>query len=480
MKNQLANFANIAVWIVLCIVTAGVARGETDPGILPKPIELPTIELPTIDDETQPAELPPPQELPSGPTASEKPAIDASASDPQVAEPAPAIDTPRAAADPADQPPVLDEPAAQEPEAAEAAEEPVDTGAAEIEPEETIQERYPDGKVKVERGVRQDRLQNYLNHGPWRMWDQQGRLVVEGLYRDGQAEGQWTRWYAADGAEMFSQSPFNLYQAPFASRATFRTGKLKGHWIITDQNERKICDWNFVDGRRDGKSSWWYPNGNPMREINYVAGQVHGELLEWDEGGKLVTRVEYEDGRRLDQAVQKYKDGQKQYEGAVLHARLIMKQPDDWWSATLATYVQEGKDQKHGDWTAWYPNGKKKFSGQYERDLAEGQFTWWHSNGQLALEGSYRDGRKHGEWTWWHESGQRSIQGQYRNDVAADRWVWWHENGKVAQRVDFTGTGAQVVSLPEGGQDLDAEMMGRSIMLNRPQNGADPADDEAN
>ena len=124
-----------------------------------------------------------------------------------------------------------------------------------------------------------------------------------------------SHWYAANGAEMFSQSPFNLYQAPFASRATFRTGKLTGHWIITDQNERKICDWNFVDGRRDGKSSWWYPNGNPMREINYVAGQVHGELLEWDEGGKLVTRVEYEDGRRLDQAVQKYKDGQKQYEG---------------------------------------------------------------------------------------------------------------------------------------------------------------------
>ena len=247
MKNQLANFANIAVWIVLCVLTTGVVRGETDPGILPEPIE-----LPTIDDETPPAELPPPQELPSGPTASEKPAIDASAADPQVTEPAPAIDTPGAAADladPADQPPVLDEPvaeAADAADAADAAEEPVDAGVAEVEPEETIQERYPDGKVKVERGVRQDRLQNYLNHGPWRMWDQQGRLVVEGLYRDGQAEGQWIRWYAADGAEMFSQSPFNLYQAPFASRATFRTGKLTGHWIITDQNERKICDWNFV------------------------------------------------------------------------------------------------------------------------------------------------------------------------------------------------------------------------------------------
>lgn len=469
MRNQLAHFVSVAMVFVLCGLAIGLARGETDPGVLPEPIE-----LPTIDGETEPAELPPPQELPLAPTASDKPAIDTAAPDPQQTVPPPATAAPPDAADPADQPPTLDE------QTAEDAAESVDAGAAEIEPEETIQERYPDGKVKIERGVRQDRLQNYMNHGPWRMWDPQGRLVVEGMYRDGQAEGQWTRWYAADGAEILSQSPFNLYQAPYASRATFRNGKLSGHWIIADQNERKICDWNFVDGRRDGKSSWWYPNGNPMREINYLAGQVHGELLEWDEGGKLVTRVEYEDGRRLDQAVQTYKDGQKQYEGTVLHARLIMKQPDDWWNAKLATYVQEGKDEKHGDWTAWYPDGKQKFSGHYEHDRGEGRFTWWHSNGQRALEGSYREGRKHGEWTWWHESGQRSIQGQYRNDVAVDRWVWWHENGKVAQRVDFTGSGAQVVSLPEGGQELDADMMGRSIMLNRPQNGAVPADDAAN
>jgi antitoxin component YwqK of YwqJK toxin-antitoxin module len=245
---------------------------------------------------------------------------------------------------------------------------------------------------------------------------------------------------------------------------------LHGHWIITDSNDRKICDWLFAEGRRDGKSLWWYQNGNKMREINYADGQVHGELLEWDEGGRLVTRVQYEEGRRLDQTIRNYKSGQKQLEGMVLHARLIMKQPDDWWKAKLATYVQEGKDQKHGAWSAWYEDGKKKFQGSYEYDQPTGDFVWWHLNGQKALEGAYQDGKKSGTWTWWHPNGQKSIEGRFQNDAASDQWIWWHESGKVAQRVDFSATGGQIVTLPEGRLDLDAEAMGRSIMLHQPRN----------
>ena len=347
----------------------------------------------------------------------------------------------------------------------------LDVSAADVEPDEIIRERYPNGKVRIERGVRQDELQNYLNHGPWKMWDAEGRLVMEGTYRDGRPEGAWTRWYRTQDAELFGHSPFTLFEGPYVSHATFREGQLHGHWIITDQNERKICDWNFSNGRRDGKSLWWYPNGNKLREINYADGQVHGELLEWDEGAKPVTRVEYQEGRRLARTVQNYKTGQKQFEGMVLHAQLVLKQPDNWWKATLATYVQQGKDQKHGEWAAWYADGKEKFAGHYEYDRPSGQFTWWHPNGQKALEGSYQDGRKHGPWTWWHENGQKSIQGQYQHDTAVERWVWWHDNGKVAQRVDFSESGGRVVTIPDRRLDIDEESIGRSIMLNRPQNG---------
>src|SRR5438045_1411801 len=41
---------------------------------------------------------------------------------------------------------------------------------------ETIQERYPNRTVKVERQVIQDSAGNYINHGTWSQWDERGRL----------------------------------------------------------------------------------------------------------------------------------------------------------------------------------------------------------------------------------------------------------------------------------------------------------------
>jgi antitoxin component YwqK of YwqJK toxin-antitoxin module len=316
----------------------------------------------------------------------------------------------------------------------------------ELLPQETIQERYPDGRVKIERGVAQDERENYVNHGPWRMWDEQGNLIAEGAYRNGKRDGKWQRWYQPNEVELLSTPPFNLFTGPYLSEATFSDGELNGQWTITDQAKLKVCEWNFAAGRRDGESIWYYHTGRKMRVINYLNGQIHGELLEWDINGNPVTRVQYEDGRRHEKTVQTYPDGQKKIEGMVLQARLLMKTPDDWWEAKMATYVTKGKDQKHGPWTAWYSNGQQRFAGEYQLDKPAGSFTWWHPNGQKSLQATYEAGMKQGEWTWWHPNGQKSIQGRYRDDSPAETWIWWHDTGKVAQRVDFSHAGATMVS----------------------------------
>jgi antitoxin component YwqK of YwqJK toxin-antitoxin module len=134
----------------------------------------------------------------------------------------------------------------------------------------------------------------------------------------------------------------------------------------------------------------------------------------------------------------------------VLHAQLVMKTVDDWWLARLATYAQQGKDQKHGTWTAWYPNSQMKFTGEYQLDKPHGKFSWWHQNGQKSLEAHYLDGQKDGQWTWWHPNGQKSIQGQYTGNVPVDQWTWWHDTGKVAQRIDFSTPASTVVSRRTG------------------------------
>lgn len=339
---------------------------------------------------------------------------------------------------------------------------------------ETIKERYPDGRVKIERGVTQDDRENYINHGPWRLWSDTGDLVAEGTYRYGKRHGRWVRVYRAEDADLFSLPPFNLFTGPFRSHADFVDGQLEGNWVISDASGNKICDWEFSAGRRHGDSLWYYHNSQTMRVIQYQDGQIHGELLEWDVDGKPLTNVEYISGRRLEKTVETFEDGNKKVEGMVLQAQLVMKKPDQWWEAKLAQYERRGKDEKHGVWKAWHPTGVPKFTGEYQFDKPAGEFTWWHPNGQKSLHAFYENGRKSGQWTWWHANGQKSIRGQYLDDSPVDRWIWWHESGKVAQRVNFSGGTAIPVepaaSSALSSQPAEFEDGATSIILNQPNN----------
>ena len=309
----------------------------------------------------------------------------------------------------------------------------------EIVSQEMICERFPNGQVKIERGVSQDENDNYFNHGPWRMFDPQGKLIVEGTYRFGQRDGKWSRLQLAEDSDLYSVQPFNLFNEPFLSEAEFQNGKLHGSWVIRDGADLKVCEWRFVDGFRHGDSTWFYHNGRTMRVIQYRQGEIHGELTEWDVNGDSVTSVNYQNGRRLEKSVEHYDDRRKKLEGMVLKARIVVQDPDDWWQNKLATYQAEGNDEKHGKWTAWYPSGQKRFTGEYVDDEATGTFVWWHENGQKMLQGLYEQGEKIGQWTWWHENGIKSIQGNYLSNSPVDSWIWWHESGRVAQRINYSG-----------------------------------------
>ncbi len=319
---------------------------------------------------------------------------------------------------------------------------------------EVIRERYTNRRVKVQREVIQDASQNYINHGSWKMWDEQGNLVVDGFYEYNQRHGAWTRVYRNRDAKLLTLAPFNQAQTPIVSQATFKDGELDGTWLIYDANKRKLSEWQFVEGRRHGRSTWWYANGRKMREINYDDGAIDGDLLEWDQNEKLVKRDHYQNGRRLAKKTDYFRDKNKRSEGTVLYPKLVLDKPDDWWNCTLATYTQEGEPEKHGSWISWFSNGQRKLEGQYEHDIPVGQFVWWHANGQKSLEANYQNGKQHGTWTWWHENGQKSIQGEYANGDPSNKWLWWQGNGKVAQRADFSEPNGRMLAMPPNTDDM--------------------------
>ncbi len=305
---------------------------------------------------------------------------------------------------------------------------------------ELIRERYPDGAIKVERQMTQDTFGNYIRHGSWKMLDPQGTTIAQGHFSNNLRDGVWHRWHRRNESRLFSSFPFNQFQEPFISEATFKEGQLDGKWIIYDAQQRKVTEWEFADGERHGLSSWYYPTGKKMREMPYRKGALHGEVVEWHINGEATLREAYQDGRKIAAKTAFHpKSKVKQSEGMYLFAKIVPKTADDWWSATPAEFTQIGKDERHGTWTSWYPNGQKQMVGEYRNDVEVGRFTWWYQNGQKATEGEYQIGKPDGQWTWWHQNGQKATQGSYALGNPTGRWSGWDDTGRLTRAEDHSG-----------------------------------------
>lgn len=321
-------------------------------------------------------------------------------------------------------------------------------------PTEVVQERYPDGKVKIRREMTLDSVGNYILHGEWKMWDPQGIEIASGEFQNGQRHGTWTRQLNARDAELFAAKPYNEFQAPFTSQAGFKAGQLHGKWIILDSQKRVVSEFEFVDGQRDGRSTWNYASGKKMKQIDFRKGVIDGKLVAWDPTSKVIADEVYQEGRKLAPKVTSGSNGTKKSEGLYLFAKQVVETPDDWWDTRPATYSTLGQDDRHGRWVSWHSNGQKEYEGTYQNNQPEGQFTWWYPNSQVRVTGNYQNGKAHGEWSWWFENGQKSEKGQYEDGEPTGSWAYWKPNGMLHHKSDFDGQQETVAADVDGDESI--------------------------
>ena len=305
---------------------------------------------------------------------------------------------------------------------------------------EIIRQRYPDGKVQIEREVVQNEDGDYVNHGFWRVKDRDGRPIADGMYQNGRMHGPWQRLHTQKSSGLFSTAPFNMFQGPFISTAMFDSGKLDGMWTLTDDYEQKIFEIPYKSGVRDGKATWWYPSITRMREVTFKEGVLDGELLEWNQEAKLIRNELFREGRKIVRNVTFYRPKQMQSENYYLDGKLVLAGEDNWWEAKPAAIDMVGERVQHGPANLWFDNGLPKMRGQYVEGNRVGRFIWWHSNGTKQLEGGYEKGIKNGRWIWRHKNGMKAIEGNYENDVAIGVWKWWDEDGNVKAEEDMDET----------------------------------------
>jgi antitoxin component YwqK of YwqJK toxin-antitoxin module len=309
---------------------------------------------------------------------------------------------------------------------------------------EVVRERFPDGKVRIEREVTIDAAGNYVNHGTWRMWDVAGKLVAEGRYELGERTGEWLRWWARGEAPLLVTPPFDQFEAPFVARATFVGGQLDGTWTILDAQDRKCSCVAFRHGKRDGPATLWRPDGQVLREATFCDGVIVGDVRERGADGQLTTVATYIDGHQLVNKVVNFPGTDtKRSEAGYLAAAVNEVSPDEFWQLRYAEYAARGEAQRHGEWKTWHANGVLESEGRYEFGRENGKFTWWYANGQPAVEGQFVDGQEDGTWVWWHANGQKAAQGSYHCGELVGLWRGWTDDGRLVRRNDLDNSQAK-------------------------------------
>ena len=175
-----------------------------------------------------------------------------------------------------------------------------------------------------------------------------------------------------------------------------------------------------------------------MRQATFKEGVLDGEVAEWDEDGRLVSKEYYREGRKLIRNTSFYRPKVPKEESYYLDVQLKQKGLDNWWDAKPAPYLASGERVQNGQARGWYSNQQLQYKGQFRNNEPVGRFFWWHENGNRSTVGQFdRAGDRAGRWIWWHENGMKKIEGSYKNDQPSGVWRSWDKTGKLIKNKDY-------------------------------------------
>ena len=190
-------------------------------------------------------------------------------------------------------------------------------------------DKYADGKLRIERQIAKYSDNHFVADGFYREYYPNGQKFVDGQYKSGHQEGEWTYWHDngtvnrkvtyKDGQP---DGTWEVHRADgsLAASRSFKGGKRDGTWTIYDDTGKQpLRVENYSDGKADGEWKIWFPNGQMQRVITFKAGVREGKANEWDEKGNKRIEMTYVDGKPDGEVnawttdgrkvVQHYKDG---------------------------------------------------------------------------------------------------------------------------------------------------------------------------
>tara|TARA_B100000780_G_scaffold74753_1_gene50264 strand:+ start:1064 stop:1759 length:696 start_codon:yes stop_codon:yes gene_type:complete len=96
-------------------------------------------------------------------------------------------------------------------------------------------------------------------------------------------------------------------------------------------------------------------------------------------------------------------------------------------------YIKQGFDQK------FFPDGKVKMEGNYDKGRKEGEWKSYHESGELHIHCFYKDDWIDGIYQRFHENGSLASKGNLIENDQEGEWQYFDEDGNLNEKKVFSG-----------------------------------------
>ena len=164
-------------------------------------------------------------------------------------------------------------------------------------------DKYDDGKIRVERTIRQLSDNQIVNHGKFTEYYRNGQKFAEGTYEHGVHSGPWSYWH--DNGQLSKTVNFNqgrpdgsweTFRADgtLEAKSTYKNGVREGTWILYHKDGKTpSVEQTYVDGKFQGQRTTYFANRKPWQQSSFVAGLREGVTTEWGESGRKVAEATF-------------------------------------------------------------------------------------------------------------------------------------------------------------------------------------------
>ncbi len=147
-----------------------------------------------------------------------------------------------------------------------------------------------------------------------------------------------------------------------------------GKYLEFYRDGQKFSEGTFKDGQHSGEWTYWHPNGQICKSINFVDGLPDGKWEVFRSDGTRTSLREYAKGKRSGQWITYFDNGEK--------PRIEVSYADG-----LA----------HGNRVVYFPNGQKRQVIIFEAGKMHGTMTEWDDTGKKTAEVLFEDGERKGD-----------------------------------------------------------------------------------